>query len=64
MDRFAVRVDATPSVQATISAPSFYTNIDVPAAHYPCDFGAITQCTDFTSEKALPRLPGWSPAGK
>jgi len=49
----------TPSAQATISAPSFYTNIDVPATHYPCDFGAIMQCTDFQMLSGLGK-PMWA----
>jgi hypothetical protein len=49
----------TPSAQATISAPGFYTNIDVPAAHYPCDFGAVMQCTDFQMLSGLGK-PMWA----
>jgi hypothetical protein len=44
----------TPSAQATISDPGFYEDIDVVAAHYPCDFGTILQCS------AFPKIPGLS----
>ena len=44
----------TPSAQAALSEPSFYDDIDVVAAHYPCDFSPITGCNSW------PRIPGLS----
>ncbi|MGO9227972.1 MAG: hypothetical protein ACLQKA_02005 [Bryobacteraceae bacterium] len=49
-DEYYAHLSAT--AQATISASSFYANIDVAASHYPCDFGEIMRCTDFQ------RIPG------
>ena len=42
----------TPSAQETISAPSFYDNIDIVATHYPCGFGPYMDCY------LLPAIPG------
>jgi hypothetical protein len=44
----------TPSAQALISEPGFYSDIDIAAVHYPCGFSPIAGCV------SLPKIPGLS----
>jgi hypothetical protein len=37
----------TQADRATISNSAFYEDIDIIAAHYPCDFGTIVRCSAF-----------------